>query len=56
MVSNNCSHHVVARLAWVFLISGCLLLSALLAVSQAQVTTVITPDGTLGTSVTQNGN
>ena len=37
------------------LLSGCLLLSVLLAVGQAQVPTTITPDGTLGTTVIQRG-
>jgi filamentous hemagglutinin family protein len=37
------------------LLSGGLLLGVLLASSQAQVTTTITPDGTLGTTVTQSG-
>jgi filamentous hemagglutinin family protein len=36
-------------------ISGCLLLSVLLAVGQAQVPTAIRPDGTLGTTVNQHG-
>src|SRR5215510_4837176 len=38
------------------LITGGLLLGALLPVSQAQITTTITPDSTLGTTVTQNGS
>ena len=38
------------------LLSGSLLLRLWLAVSQAQVTTAITPDGSLGTAVTRNGN
>ncbi len=38
------------------LLGGVILLGSLLAVSQAQVTTTITPDGTLGTAVAQDGN
>ena len=38
------------------LLSGSLLLCLWLAVSQAQVTTALRPDGTLGTTVTRNGN
>src|SRR5262249_5956560 len=37
------------------LLSSGLLLGVLLASGQAQVTTIITPDGTLGTTVTQSG-
>ena len=37
------------------LLSGCPLLSVLLAVGQAQVPPIITPDGTLGTAVIQRG-
>jgi hypothetical protein len=37
------------------LLSSGLLLGVLLASGQAQVTTTITPDGTLGTTVTQSG-
>src|SRR5262245_1918109 len=38
------------------LISASLVLSALGAISQAQVSSAIRPDGTLGTTVTQSGN
>src|SRR5215510_10313704 len=38
------------------LISASVILSMWLALSQAQVRTAITPDGTLGTAVTQRGN
>src|SRR5439155_11010376 len=38
------------------LLSSGLLLGGLCAVSLAQVTTALTPDGTLGTAVTRNGN
>src|SRR5947199_330976 len=42
------------RVLW--LSSSSLLLVVWLAVSQAQVRTTLTPDGTLGTTVTQKGN
>jgi filamentous hemagglutinin family protein len=41
------------RVLW---LSSSLLLVVWLAVSQAQMRTTLTPDGTLGTTVTQNGN
>jgi filamentous hemagglutinin family protein len=52
------SHYVPrpSRYLVTLLISGDCLLAMLLAVSWAQVPTTITPDGTLGTAVIQNGN
>jgi filamentous hemagglutinin family protein len=48
------THRLLHALA-ALLLSGWLLLRALLASSQAQVPTAITPDGSLGTSVTRSG-
>ena len=48
-------HSTVLYQRCTLLLSSCLLLSVLLAVGQAQVPTTITPDGTLGTTVTQTG-
>lgn len=56
MASSQYDHRVLRLLIRPLLISGFLLHSALLAVSHAQVTTAITSDGTLGTTVTQAGN
>jgi filamentous hemagglutinin family protein len=49
-------HSDMRRPSHALLLSTGLLLSVLLAVSQAQVPTAITPDGTLGTAVTQRGS
>ncbi|MFQ5656931.1 MAG: filamentous hemagglutinin N-terminal domain-containing protein [Candidatus Methylomirabilales bacterium] len=56
MASNHPNHYWVTLLRRTLLLAGLLLLTALQAVSQAQVTTAITPDGTLGTTVTQVGS
>src|SRR5262245_39949737 len=48
-------HDHMLRLLHPLLLSSGLLLGVLLASGQAQVTTTITPDGTLGTIVTQRG-
>src|SRR5712691_5930116 len=48
-------HDYTLRLLCSLLLSTGLLLGVLLASGQAQVTTTITPDGTLGTIVTQSG-
>jgi filamentous hemagglutinin family protein len=55
MTSSHGAYHLLSCcMCWV-LIHVCLLLSVLLAVSQVQVTSAITPDRTLGTTVTRNG-
>ena len=56
MTFKHASHQVLPRLIRCLFLSGCYLLSALLAVSYAQHTTAIAPDRTLGTTVTQKGN
>src|SRR5438128_1066228 len=48
-------HDPTLRLLRSLLLSSGLLLGVLLASGQAQVTTTITPDGTLGTVITQSG-
>jgi filamentous hemagglutinin family protein len=48
-------NHHRSRSRWVWLLSGGLLLGALLTGSGAQVPTAIRPDGTLGTTVRQHG-
>ncbi|MBI3989152.1 MAG: filamentous hemagglutinin N-terminal domain-containing protein [candidate division NC10 bacterium] len=49
-------HSVLTQLIRPLLLSGLLLSSILLTVSEAQITSAITSDGTLGTTVTQVGN
>ena len=53
--SHTRSRHALLCFIGAFLTSGCLLLSTLPTIGQAQVTTTITPDGTLGTTVTRSG-
>jgi large exoprotein involved in heme utilization and adhesion len=48
-------HESMLRLLHALLLGSSLLLGVLLTSSQAQVATTITPDGTLGTAVTQSG-
>ena len=48
-------HEPMLRLLHALLLGSSLLLGVLLTSSQAQVATTITPDGTLGTAVTQSG-
>ncbi len=56
MMSYN-QRHLQQPCIWVIvLLSGALLLRGLLTICHTQVTTAITPDGTLGTVVIQNGN
>jgi large exoprotein involved in heme utilization and adhesion len=55
MASIQGSHRGFPLLIGPLLVSVFLLHSALLAVSQAAVTSAITPDGTLGTRITQSG-
>jgi filamentous hemagglutinin family protein len=56
MSINQCFCKVLRLIALPLLISTFLLYSALLSIGHAQVTTAITPDGTMGTTVTINGN
>src|SRR4029434_7191377 len=56
MVYHSYVHHGLSRLMCAPLLSGILLLWALLAVSQAAVTSVITSDRTLGTTVTPSAS
>ena len=56
MASNCALRDVVTCVIQTLLFSGVLLASALPGVAQAQFTTAIRPDGTLGTTVTQAGH
>jgi hypothetical protein len=55
MAYHSYVHHGLSRLRRASLLSGILLLWALLAGSQAQVKSAITSDGTLGTAVSPRG-
>ena len=55
MTWNSCFSYLPSRRLPSVPLSGVLLLVVLLATSPAQVPSAITTDGTLGTTVTQNG-
>ena len=55
MIAHRRTAHRLFPRARVLLLSGWLLLTVLCTISQAQVPTTLTPDTTLGTTVTRSG-